>query len=100
MMMVYAKLYSFFYPALFLAIAVQCRFTVIGQSIIEAYVNKFPASTLFVSIPVAFWVVTFIVSVLLFVFSGPLYRFDFNTLYGRMMTKLEELIHDMEVLRQ
>lgn len=95
----YAKLYSFFYPALFLSIVIQCRFTELGQKVIDGFVNKFPDTTLIMAIPLSFLIVVIVVASILYVLSGPLYRLDFNSLYGRSMTKLEDLIRDMEELR-
>jgi len=96
----YAKLYSFFYPALFLSIVLQFRFTEIGQKIINGLVNKFPDTTMMLSTPLYMLIGVSVISILLYYFSGTLYRLDFNSLYGRMLKKLEELISDMEELRK
>jgi len=96
----YAKLYSFFYPALFLSIALQFRFTDVGQKVINVLVNKFPDTTMIFSTPLYLLALVTVITGLLFYFSGPLYRLDFNSLYGRLFNKLEELISDMEELRR
>jgi hypothetical protein len=41
-----------------------------------------------------------VIASLLLYFSGVLYRIDFNSLYGRMLTKLKDIISDMEELRR
>ncbi len=96
----YAKLYSFFYPVLFLAIALQLRFSDIGQEAINGFVSEFPMTTMYFSTPLFVLVIVSVIAVLLHYFAAPLYRADFNSLYGRMFKKLEELIKDMEELRR
>jgi len=100
LMAVYAKLYSFFYPALFLSIALQFRFTDICQTGIDGFVKDYPENILIFSTPLFLLIAVSIIAGLLYYFSGPLYRLDFNSLYGRMLKKLEELISDMEELRR
>jgi len=96
----YAKIYSIFYPALFLSIAIQFRFTEIAQVGINGFVTEFPNTILIFSTPLSLLVTVTIITILLYFFSGALYRLDFNSLYGRMIKKLEELISDMEELRK
>ncbi|MCS5590797.1 MAG: hypothetical protein NZ824_12610 [Candidatus Thioglobus sp.] len=100
MMLSYAKLYSFFYPALFLSMAVQSRFTELGQAAINGFVNEFPDTVMLFSTPLYLLLAVAVIASLLFYFSGSLYRIDFNSVYGRMLTKLEDLISDMEELRR
>lgn len=100
MMQGYGKLYQFFYPALFLSIALQFRFTEFGQQVINALVHRYPDISMLFATPIHLLIATAVITSLLCYFSGALYRLDFNTLYGRMLKKLEELISDMEELRQ
>jgi len=96
----YAKLYSFFYPALFLAIAIQFCFSDIAREGINGFVYEYPDTIMVFSMPLYLILAIALVAGLLFRFSGTLYRIDFNSLYGRMLTKLEDLISDMEELRK
>ena len=100
MMRAYRKLYSFFYPALFLSIAVQFRFSEFGQAAINGFVNKYPDTVMLFATPLYLLLAVAVIASLLFYFSGVLYRIDFNSVYGRMLTKLEDLISDMEELRR
>ena len=100
LMVVYARLYSYFYPALFLSMAVQSRFTELGQAAINGFVNEFPDTVMLFSTPLYLLLAVAVIASLLFYFSGSLYRIDFNSVYGRMLTKLEDLISDMEELRR
>lgn len=99
MMQVYGKLYSFFYPALLLSITLQARFTGLGQAAINGFVNKYPDTVMLFATPLYLLLAVAVIASLLFYFSGALYRLDFNSVYGRMVTKLEDLISDMEELR-
>jgi len=99
-MIVYAKLYSFFYPALFLSIVLQFRFSALGHKAINGFLNQYPETPMLFSMPVYFLLAVTVIAGLLFYFSGPLYRLDFKSLYGRMFNKLQELISDMEALRR
>jgi len=100
MMLGYGKLYSFFYPALLLSMALQARFTELGQEAINGFVNAFPDTVMLFATPLYLLLAVAVIASLLFYFSGALYRLDFNSLYGRMLSKLEELICDMEELRR
>ena len=100
MMRGFGKHYSFFYPALFLSIAVQFRFSEFGQRAIDGFVHKFPDTIMLFATPLYLLLAVAVITSLLFYFSGVLFRADFNSLYGRMLTKLEDLISDMEELRR
>jgi hypothetical protein len=99
MMLGYGKLYSFFFPALFLSIATQIRITEFGQLAINGFVNEYPDTVMLFATPLYLLLAVAVIASLLLYFSGALYRLDFNSVYGRMLSKLEDLISDMEVLR-
>jgi len=96
----YSKLYSFFYPALFLSIALQFRFSEICQIAINGFVHDYPDTIMLFATPLYLLLAVAVIASLLFYFSGTLYRVDFNSIYGRILNKLEELINDMEELRR
>ena len=100
MMIGYGKLYSFFYPALFLSIATQIRNTEFGQLAINGFVNEYPDTVMLFATPLYLLLAVGVIASLLLYFSGILYRIDFNSLYGRMLTKLKDIISDMEELRR
>ena len=95
----YSKVYSFFYPILFLAISVQFRFTSDGQSIIDGIIAGTPDVTLIFSTPNFIVYGVGIIAALLSLFAGPLYKMDLNIVYGKEFKKLDNLISDMEALR-
>jgi len=100
MMIGYGNLYSFFYPTLFLSIALQIHFTEFGQAAINGFVNEYPDTVMLFATPLYLLLAVAVIASLLFHFSGTLYRIDFNSVYGRMLAKLEDLISDMEELRR
>ena len=69
-MKVYAKLYSFFYPALFLSIVLQVRFMEFGEKVISGLISKFPQAPLLFSMPVYLLIGIVVVVGLLFYFQG------------------------------
>lgn len=95
----YRKLYSVFYPALFLGPVIQLRFSDIGQKAIHGFVASFPDTIMILGTPLIALVTVSIIASLLYYFSGPLYRLDYNSLYGRLHAKLDDLIADMEELQ-
>lgn len=100
MMTGYGKLYSFVYPALFLSIALQFRSSEICQTAINGFVHQYPDTIMLFATPLFLLLAVVVIASLLFYFSGAMYRVDFNSLYGRMLRKLDDLISDMEELRR
>ena len=96
----YAKLYSVFYPVLFLGIMLQLRFSDIGLEAISGFVNAFPETLMILATPMVLLIPIAVISWLLFYFAAPIYKADMYTLYGRVLSKLDEIIADMEELRK
>ncbi|MFY0686678.1 MAG: hypothetical protein JXQ90_05915 [Cyclobacteriaceae bacterium] len=97
----FARIYQFVYPILFLAVFLGTFFLKIGQqaSIGEKVMNN-PDTFLWMGLPV-YWIVGLVILVgLVAYFSNTLYRFDINLIYGRTFRKIDELITEMEELRQ
>jgi hypothetical protein len=90
----------FTYPTYFL----------IGISIIWSAWNKGPLTSkmylkypdvIFIgSVPLVAWIIVAVATVLIFIFSGSVFRWDVRLVYGRVFDKLEETIADMEKLKQ
>ncbi|WP_016954637.1 hypothetical protein [Catenovulum agarivorans] len=97
---VYARYYKFFYPLLFIGMAAQALVSDAGGKIIGLIVNIWPTELLLWGVP--YYLLLIIVGIILIVtrFSDALYRLDLNIIYGRQFKKLEELIADMQELRQ
>jgi len=100
LMISYAKLYSFLYPALFLGIMLQLRLSDIGLEAISGFVNAFPETLMVLATPMVILVPVAVIAWLLYYFAAPIYKADMYTLYGRALAKLDEIIADMEELKK
>ncbi|MDW3193741.1 MAG: hypothetical protein R8G66_15325 [Cytophagales bacterium] len=97
----YRRIYRYIYPILFLSIIVGMLYAELPgfESLITRIMND-PNTTLVQGLPI-FWILpisTFIIAA--FFLSEFLYKFDLNAIYGGIFRKLEELLQDMEELRE
>lgn len=97
---VYEKTYSYFYPILFLALAIRFRFSGDGKSIINQLVMNSSDNYILLGVPVYLLAGVLVVAGLLAYFAAPLYRLDLEVVYGRTFKKLDKLIAEMEELRR
>lgn len=95
----YIKIYRFIYPAFFILTIVGVWFSNWGIIISEKLLNKYPDLQLLFGMPVYLLGFIAFISILLSVFTGPIYRLDMATAYGRVFGKLAEMLADMEELR-
>lgn len=61
--------------------------------------SKYSDSGFVAGIPLIFFSTVALVTILMVVFAGKIYRWDVNLVCGRVFRKLEELLADMEELR-
>ena len=99
-MVVYARIYSVFYPALFLIVVFGFRFSSLGDKTAAKLLAEFPGLDLILGFPVYALVGIGLCTMLLAYFAEALYRMDVNIVYGNQFKKLDEIIADMEELRQ
>lgn len=95
----YIKIYRFIYPAFFILTIVGVWFSNWGIIISEKLLNKYPDLQLLFGMPVYLLGFIAFMSILLSIFTGPIYRLDMATAYGRVFGKLAEMLADMEELR-
>jgi hypothetical protein len=95
----YIKIYRFIYPAFFILTIVGVWFSNWGTIISEKLLNKYPDLQLLFGMPVYLLGFIAFMSILLSIFTGPIYRLDMATAYGRVFGKLVEMLADMEELR-
>ena len=95
----YVKIYRFIYPVFFILTIVGLWFSNWGAIISEKLLNKYPDLQLLFGMPVYLLGFIAFMSILLSVFTGPIYRLDIATAYGRVFGKLAEMLADMEKLR-
>ena len=62
--------------------------------------QEFPDSIFIGNVPLFVWIIVGVVTILMFYFSGRIYRWDVRLIYGRIFRKLEETIAEMEKLKQ
>ncbi len=70
-----------------------------GDRLVTELLIHFPDMIVVFGFPLFGLIGGFIVILLLAYFAGRIYRFDLNLVYGRVLTKLEEIIADIESLR-
>lgn len=91
----YVKVYRFFYPSLFLVCAIWFLFSDIGAELI----NSIPEMYSVFDIPIIILAGLVVVTLLIGLVAERVYRADVKLYYGGEMTKLKELISDMENLK-
>lgn len=93
------KMAQYYYPLFFLSMVVSFWISGDGQALMSMILGHPHEIYLIAGIPV-FWVLgTLIITGLLVIFGGRIYKFDVSIIYGRVFKKLEEILADMEELR-
>ncbi len=98
-MALYANVYRFFYPLIFLVFGVGYWFSNSAAGVQERVLNDPDILTLF-GVPLFLLIPSAIFLLFLSYFSGRIYKFDMKLAYGYEMNKLDEIIADMEELRE
>ncbi|MFT7613682.1 MAG: hypothetical protein ACI9J3_002657 [Parvicellaceae bacterium] len=94
----YIKIYRVFYPAFFILIFFGIFYSNFGQDTFSKVLVKFPNMDLIYGVPLYPMIGTFVVATLSSIFAGALFRLDLKSVYGRVMSKLDELRMEMEEL--
>jgi len=84
-----------YYPAIFLSIAFGFWFSPHGPRILGPVDFGYTLN----GIPILALIPITLISILLWLVGGRLYKWDLNMIYGRILKKLDELLADMEDLR-
>lgn len=95
----YMMLSRFFYPICVLSASLILWFSEGREEIMGKLYNQFPDMVFIYGIPLYFILAVLLACLLIFVFSEKVYKWDINIVYGRVFRKLEEIISDMEELR-
>ena len=94
------KILRFTYPLYFL-IAMSTIWSAWNKGEITSKMyQKFPEVTFIGSVPLFALIIMGVATLLMFYFSGRIYRWDVGLIYGRVFRKLEETIAEMENLKQ
>lgn len=95
----YTKMYRILYPAIFLIFTFGFWMSDYGKGIFDGILSESPDLFMIFGVP-GFWVIgVIILAGLISLLAGPIYKFDLNLVYGRVFKKLDELLSDMEELR-
>lgn len=93
------KLAHFYYPLFFLSFMVGLWFSAGGQDLVKEILGRPHQITLVQGIPV-YWVLTMtVITGLLGVFGGAIYKLDLYLMYGHIFKKLDELVSDINELK-
>lgn len=93
----YRKIYTFFYPALFLIMVVSAWSNL--SEPIQAILARYPGIELVFGLPLWGISAVVVITCLLAFSAGAIFRFDLHLVYGKVFAKLDEIIADMEELR-
>lgn len=96
----YSRYYKVFYPLLFIGMAIQGVTSNAGEKLIALLLQTFPTALLIFNQPYYLWIGILVIFLIVMKYADAIYRFDLNIIYGRQIKKLQELIRDMEELRQ
>jgi hypothetical protein len=92
------KVMRFFYPLVFLAALMPIVHALkTGEVTNAAILNS--GFHLVYGIPTFTWIIALVIAVLIYVFGGKIYKLDVNLAYSRIFRKLENMIAEMEELR-
>jgi hypothetical protein len=92
------KVMRFFYPLVFLASLMPIVHALkTGKVTNTAILNS--EFHLVYGIPTFTWIIALVIAVLIYVFGGEIYKWDVNLAYSRIFRKLENMIAEMEELR-
>ena len=98
------KFARFLYPFVFWSLLAGFWFGEMGGDVPgEIFINKlttqYPDMILVFGLPVVGLLAVIILTMLLAYFGGKIYKWDLNLVYGRVLKKLDEILRDMEDLR-
>ena len=91
----YTKMYRIIYPVIVTAFSLGMWYSSIGQTLFKSGV----LGDFMIWDISGYWLLgTLVWASLMSIFAGPIYSLDVNVVYGRILSKLEEIIADMEEL--
>ncbi len=95
----YTKIYKIFYPVFFLVVMTEVYFNEMVQDLmIQSKAGNPDLMTLFM-VPYPAVIGIAIITGILYLAGGALYRFDLKIVYGREFARLDETLEDMKTLR-
>jgi hypothetical protein len=95
----YTRMYRILYPAFVLIFTFGIWFSSFGDEMFKEMKLNSPDLSLLFGVPLIWVLAVILFAVLSSLLAGPIYKFDLNLVYGRVFKKLNELLEDMEELR-
>lgn len=68
--------------------------------LMDKVLDKFPNMLFLWDIPIVLWGIAITLVLIFTIFSGKIYRWDINLIYGNLFRRLEELVSEMKQLKQ
>jgi len=96
----YKKLYQFVYPTFLLSFPIGLWFSSNRESVLTDMAVVFPESELISGVPLPILLFLISSTILLALFGGALYTFELKLVYGKVLSKFESLLIDMEELKK
>ncbi|MBT34042.1 MAG: hypothetical protein CMO01_30635 [Thalassobius sp.] len=105
MMLENIKLARVYYPLFFLAVVIGGYQTPlssgsIGELVVYKILMKYPDTNVVFGLPLFFVIGISVITALLAFFADKIYRWDFNIVYGTLMSKIEDILQDMKALSE
>ena len=94
-----ARMAKWYYPAIFLSVALGIWFSPHSTKIFEQVPAHIPLGPLFSGVPVFMFIPMIIITFVLWIYGDRIFHWDLSIVYGRVLTKLDEILADMEELR-
>jgi len=95
----YRRIYRYFYPVFFIAFGIGMWQVMDNLGAVESLLERFDL-WMWQGIPLLALLPLLLLSTLFSVFSGYIYQEDIKAIYGSELRKLEEMLADMEELRE
>ena len=99
------RMSRFLYPLFFMSIVIGFWFNdaegiPLGERLVGEVLYGFPDIYMIYGIPLIVIIVILLIASLLAILGGRIYLWDLNLIYGRVLKKLEELLADIEELKE
>jgi hypothetical protein len=95
----YTKMYRFIYPAIFLIFTFGLWKSEYGKGMFNDVVTESHQPFFIFGVPGIWFIGVILTAGLISLSAGPIYKLDLKLVYGRVFKKLDELLADMEQLR-
>ena len=89
----------FIYPSSIICASLIIWYGKASEEVMEKLLIKFPDMPLVSGVPLYFILAVATISILMIVLTPRIYRWDVGLVYGRQLSKLKEIISDLEELR-